>query len=139
MTGPNQPATEGLSLELSQGRALHLTNECSEYVGEAGDHCTVIKSNVTQIPAGSTVTYQVAADLRKGTYDGGVVLQANPGDAAFGHCIITDLVKTIGNCEFTSGTGRLDGFRASVVVSGDPNPLLAHWKGRFSLSRDDLK
>jgi hypothetical protein len=134
-TAPNQPLSAG-AVESSRGRSLHLTKECSEYIGQAGNHCTVIRSNVKLIPRGATVTYLVPADLVHGTYDGAVVLRTSPGDDASGHCMITDLVKAIGNCEFTSGTGRLDGFHASVVVSGDRNPLLAHWKGRFSLSRD---
>lgn len=132
--GPNHPTSEGASVESSERRAFHLTKECSEYIGQAGDHCTVIKSNIKLIPPGATVTYLVAADLVHGTFDGDVVLQANPDDAAFGHCIITDLVKAIGNCAFSGGTGRLAGFRATVVVSGDRNPLLAHWKGWLSIN-----
>jgi hypothetical protein len=135
-TAPNQASSEGWTLKSSLGRALHLTKECSEYIGLAGDHCTIIKSNVKQIPAGSTVTYLVAADLENLSFDGDVVLHSEKGDA-FGHCIITDLVKAIGNCEFSSGIGQLTGFRASVVVSGDRNPLLAHWKGWFSLRLGD--
>ncbi|HEV7366547.1 MAG TPA: hypothetical protein VGN76_11925 [Gemmatimonadales bacterium] len=132
-TAPNQPISEGVGAS-SESRSFHLTKECSEYLGQAGNHCTVIKSNVQLIPAGATVTYLVAADLVHGTYDGDVVLRANPGDAASGHCIVTDLVKAIGNCAFSGGTGHLSGFHAIVVVSGDRNPLLAHWKGRFSLN-----
>jgi hypothetical protein len=137
MTVPTKPPSEGLPLASSEGRSLQLTKECSEYTGQAGDHCTVIKSNVQQIPAGSTVTYLEDADLVNLTFDGDVVLRAAPADAAFGHCIVTDLVKAIGNCEFSSGSGNLSGFRASVVVSGDRDPLLAHWKGWFSLNQGD--
>jgi|tagenome__1003787_1003787.scaffolds.fasta_scaffold20033182_2 hypothetical protein len=132
-TAPNQPASAGTSLASSEGRSLQLTKECSQYTGRAGDHCTIIKSNVKLIPAGSTVTYLVAADLEHLTFDGAVVLQTTPGNAAYGHCRLTDLIKAIGNCEFSGGTGRLSGFSASVVVSGDPDPLLAHWKGEYSL------
>jgi hypothetical protein len=130
---PNQPTSEG-AVESFEARSFQLTKECSEYLGQAGDHCTVIKSNVKLIPPGATVTYLVMADLVHGTFDGDVVLRTTPGDAAFGHCIITDLVKAIGNCAFSGGTGHLSGFHAIVVVSGDRNPLLAHWKGRFSLN-----
>ena len=131
--GPSQPRSEG-AVESTEARSFHLTKECSEYLGQAGDHCTVIKSNVELIPPGATVTYLVVADLVHGTFDGDVVLRTSPGDAAFGHCIISDLVRAIGNCVFSGGTGQLTGFHARVVVSGDRNPLLAHWKGRFSLN-----
>ena len=87
--GPSQPRSEG-AVGSTEARSFHLTKECSEYLGQAGDHCTVIKSNVELIPPGATVTYLVVADLVHGTFDGDVVLRTSPGDAAFGHCIISD-------------------------------------------------
>jgi hypothetical protein len=137
MSGPDQPGADRSSSKSFQGRSLQLTKECSEYLGLAGDHCTIIKSNVRQIPAGSTVTYLADADLVNLSFDGDVVLRANPSDAAFGHCIITDLLTATGTCEFTSGIGQLSGFRARVVVSADRDPLLTDWKGTYSLSPRD--
>src|SRR2546422_926439 len=43
------------------GGALHLTKECSTYLGRAGDFCTIASSNLRAIKVGSRVVYQQAA------------------------------------------------------------------------------
>ena len=40
---------------------LHVTKNCSNYTGLAGSYCTVMSSNLPEIPAGSTVFYTQAA------------------------------------------------------------------------------
>jgi hypothetical protein len=40
---------------------LHLTKECPEYKGQAGDFCTIASSNIDEIGAGSKVIYASAA------------------------------------------------------------------------------
>ena len=35
------------------GRTLHITKECSEYTGAAGDWCTVTVSDVGRLPVGT--------------------------------------------------------------------------------------
>jgi cephalosporin hydroxylase len=117
-----------------------LTKECSAYTGLAGDYCTVIQSNVNQVPVGSRVYYLVAADLEQGTYDGDVELRVKHDHVAFGHVIVTDLFSTIPNTvigtgSFSGGTGRFKGFHAQIVISVDNNPLFADWDGTYSFSR----
>jgi hypothetical protein len=150
-TAPKQPVAGGVtaaavapSLSTSSPRsgAVHLTKECSTYAGQAGDFCTIIASNVGQIPVGSRVFYLAAADLEQGTYDGDVELRVKPGNVAFGHVVVTDLFSTIantniGNASFSGRTGRFTGFHAQIVVSVDIDPLLADWNGTYSFSPRD--
>jgi hypothetical protein len=125
----------------SGSRTIHLAKECSEYAGNVGDHCTITKSNVDQIPIHSRVFYLAPADIEKGTYNGDVELRVTNGDVAFGHCVVFDLFSTtdkavIGNCSFLGGSGQFKTFRATIVVSLDLRkaPLGAVWDGKYSFS-----
>lgn len=136
---PAGTGSDGVYLKSDQGRALHLTKECSEYLGRAGDHCTVIKSNVKLIPSGSRVFYLSLANLVQGTYDGNVELRVSDGNLAFGHCTVFDLFATIanttiGNCSFSGGVGQFEGFQAQIVVSVGLVPVWANWKGKYGFS-----
>jgi hypothetical protein len=121
--------------------ALHLAKECSTFTGQAGDHCTVVRTNVKAIPVGSKVFYLVPSNLALGTYDGDVELRVKPGNVAFGHCIVPDLFSiipntVIGHCVFSGGTGRFSEFSAQIVVSVDGlDPALADWDGAYSFSK----
>lgn len=153
MTAPKQlvqgvPAASMNSQRDDQDRdeprsgALHVAKECSAYMGLAGDYCTIIRSNVREIPVGSRVYYLVAADLEHGTYDGAVELRVERGNVAFGHVRVSDLFSTIpktviGTGSISGGTGRFKGFHARIVISVDANPLLADWDGTYSFSRRD--
>ena len=96
--------------------ALHLTKECSTYLGRAGDFCTVASSNVEAIKVGSRVVYQQAAGPISLNSDV-IVYPPNSGKSiAFGHCAL-DFATGLGHCDFSGGTGRFSGFRASVTVS----------------------
>jgi hypothetical protein len=136
-TGPTQLAP-GAS-ESAKSGTLHLTKECSEYAGQAGDHCTVIKSNFKQIAAGARVYYLSPADLEHASYDGPVELRVRPGDVAFGHCSVSNIFATLahtflGHCSFSGGTGQFDGFHAEIVVTVGHDPIWADWNGPYSFS-----
>jgi len=110
--------------------ALHLAKECSKYKGAAGDYCTIVRSNVDAIKAGSRVYYLAA--LKGDSFDGDVMLYAGHGNAAFGHCKV-NVSTAVGRCTFGGGVGQFKDFNASVVVSADPNhDLGALWDGTFS-------
>ncbi len=110
--------------------ALHLTKECSNYTGAAGDYCTIVSSNVNAIKVGSRVYYLEALD--GDSFDGDVMLYAGHGNAAFGHCRV-NVATVVGRCKFTGGVGRFEAFRANVVVSADPtSDLGALWDGTYS-------
>ena len=66
--------------------ALHVTKECSEYQGQAGEFCTITSSNVPQIKAGMRVVYLQA--FGQNGLDSDIVLLQGHGSAAFGHVVL---------------------------------------------------
>ena len=108
---------------------LHVTKECSEYKGAAGDHCTIKSSNIGAIADGSRVVYATAA--ADGALDSDIVLESGPGSTADGH-VNLDLGAGTGTITFTGGTGTLAGFKADIKVSADSTGLW-HWDGTYRL------
>jgi hypothetical protein len=107
---------------------LHVTKECSEYKGLAGDFCTITSSNLEEITVGSKVVYAEAAG--EGSLDTDVVLDAGSGNTATGH-VVLDLATDKGVVDFSGGTGAFTGFRAHADVSADADELW-HWEGTYS-------
>src|SRR5262245_59612448 len=81
------------SASSARSGALHLTKDCPNYTGAAGDYCTIVSSNVDAIKVGSRVYYLAALD--GDSFDGDVMLYAGHGDAAFGHCSV-NVVTVVG-------------------------------------------
>ena len=119
-----------LTLALSSGAAsvsasaaregeLHVTKECSQYNGAAGDFCTIVSSNLEEIVAGSRVNYDQAAGIPAGLLDSNIVLDAGNGNWAVGRCTINagNILGTVGVCTFSDGSGQFTGFEARVNVS----------------------
>lgn len=135
-SSPTAPSGSEARLELAdspaRSGAVHVQKECSEYTGHAGDHCTIVRSNVDAIPVGSTITY--ARDAAGGVLDTDVRLDPpKPGNnVAFGHCRL-DLATVLGACTFSGGTGMYKRFHASVAVSPVGGPIVA-WDGTYSFS-----
>jgi hypothetical protein len=136
-----------LALTLSVGAAsvfakdLHVTKECSQFAGAAGDFCTITSSNLAAIKKGSKVFYDQAAGIPNcskssspcpvsGMLDSNVVLYVGTGDWAVGRCTL-DLGTGSGLCTFSDGIGQLTGFQARVDVSytGGVN---YRWDGEYS-------
>jgi hypothetical protein len=94
---------------------FHLTKACPTYTGLAGDHCTVIASDLKAIELGTRFVYLEAVDVN-GVLDSDIELDT-PGSGnnkAFGHC---KLVGEIGLCTFSGGTGKFTHFQGSAAVS----------------------
>ncbi len=100
-----------------EGGTLHAIKNCTgTYNGAAKDFCTITQSNVKQIKLGSTVVYQSAAGAA-GLNSDVILYPPRSGDnLAFGHCAL-DFASGIGHCDFTGGTGKFEGFSASVTVT----------------------
>ena len=97
--------------------AFQLTKECSTYTGHAGDHCTVIASDLKAIEVGTRFVYdQPVVD---GVLDSSIRLDPpGPGNnKAFGHC---KLVGQDGNCTFYGGTGKFTHFHWERLLSHAP-------------------
>ena len=120
--------------------ALHVTKECSDYHGQAGEICTITSSNLDAIEVGSRVVYARAADFLSSppSLDSDVILDPpGPGNnVAFGHCHL-NLVTGIGLCSFSGGIGKFTHFDASVDVSPPTDGVNWHWEGTYSVSPRD--
>jgi hypothetical protein len=113
--------------------ALHATKECSEYTGLAGSFCTFTSSNLRALDVGSRIVYLSAAGAT--SLDTDVVLEAGPGNNAFGHCTLV-FAALPGECTFWGGTGQFTWFHADVVVS-TLDGINWHWDGSYSFSPRD--
>ncbi len=113
--------------------ALQATKECSEYTGEAGSFCTFTSSNLKALDVGSRIVYLSAAGAT--SLDTDVVLDAGPGNKAFGHCLLV-FAHLPGECTFWGGTGQFTWFHADVVVS-TLDGLNWQWDGSYSFSPRD--
>ena len=118
-------------------RALHITKECSEFHGLAGQFCTITSSNVRAIPVGSRVFYLKAADFTIGQLDSDIVLYAGPGNSALGH-VVLNLVTMTGTITLNGGTGKFEDFHARVAVSfiGDSTHPDWAWHGTYHFNDD---
>jgi hypothetical protein len=117
-----------------QGGILHAIKNCiGTYNGAAKDFCTITQSNVKQIKLGSTVVYQTAAGAA-GLNSDVIMYPPHSGDnLVFGHCAL-DFATGIGHCDFTGGTGKFEGFRASVTVTC--NAGICALDGPYSFSKN---
>jgi hypothetical protein len=120
----------GSASSSARSGALHVTKECSEYFGRAGEFCTITSSNIPQIKTGMKVVYlaPLGADLR---LDTDIVLSFEHGSAANGH-VVLDAVTADGRVTFAGGTGKFAGFQADVDVSVESG--VWHWDGTYSFS-----
>jgi hypothetical protein len=129
-------ATAGSAKPTARSGALRVTKECSQYLGQVGQFCTITTSNVPFIKPGMKVVYLEALDLESGTLEGDMALGAGQG-TALGR-VVLDLGKESGRVSFSVGTGRFDNFRARAVVSLlDKEKDLWGWDGRYSFGRSD--
>ena len=113
--------------------ALHATKECSENTGAAGSFCTFTSSSLKALPVGARIVYLSAAGAT--SLDTDVVLEAGPGNTAFGHCILV-FAALPGECTFRGGTGQFTWFHADVVVS-TVDFVNWQWEGSYSFSPRD--
>jgi hypothetical protein len=118
--------------EMGRSGELHVTKECPEYKGRAGDFCTIASSNVDEIGDGSRVVYATAAG--DGSLDSDVSLECGSGNTATGH-VVLDLGAGSGRITFSGGTGAFANFSASADVSADAAGTW-HWDGDFSFTAE---
>ena len=115
--------------------ALHVTKECSEYEGQAGQFCTITSSNIPWIRAGMRVVYEDAPNFTTLMLDTDVVLSAGHGSAADGH-VILNLATRAGTVTLDGGTGAFTKFHGSANVTVDGAGVW-HWDGTYSFDSDD--
>jgi hypothetical protein len=110
---------------------LSMAKECSKFAGHFGDHCTITKSSLAAIPAGTRAIYHGPV-LGPVFLSSSVVLDAGDGNTAFGHCNVDlSAPSPVGTCAFWSGSGSLTGFQAVVKLTTDTTGLF-HWDGSYT-------
>jgi hypothetical protein len=107
---------------------LHVTKECSEYTGGAGDFCTITSSNLEEIVAGAKVIYADAA--ADGTLDTDIILDSGSGNTAKGH-VVLDFGADKGVVTFSAGSGSLTDFHGHADASVEPDGQW-RWEGTYS-------
>ena len=112
---------------------LHVTKECGDYTGKAGQFCTITSSNVKAIPVGSRIFYLQAAG--PASLDSDIVLVVGPGNYALGH-VTLDFATGTGEVRFSGGTKQFTSFRAKVDVSALGGTNWA-WDGEYHFGRED--
>ena len=122
----------------SRSRALHITKECNSQTGTyPGSYCTIQTSNIAAITKDSMVFYDQVGILEMGVLDSNVFLKVDANTWAVGRCT-APFDSTPGLCTFSDGVGKLKGFHARIVVTGDStDPMLYHWDGTYSFGEPD--
>ena len=110
----------------SPGKVLHVTKECSEYLGGAGEFCTITSSNISAIEPGMRVVY--LSPLAGGVLDSDIVISSGRSGTALGH-VVLDLAMQRGRVTLSGGTGKFTQFQADVDVSFDGTSW--HWNGSY--------
>jgi hypothetical protein len=109
---------------------LHVTKECSQYFGHAGEHCTITWSSLNAIASGMRVVYASAAGADG--LDSDLVLDGPGNNDAFGH-VTLDFHTLSGEVTFSGGTGRFSGFHARVDVTHVVGTSW-RWDGTYSFT-----
>ncbi len=114
---------------------LHITKECRDYRGAAGDFCTITSSNVKEIEVGTRIVYLSAAGFP--VLDSDIVLNPGPGNnKAFGHCTLNQ-VTSLGLCTLSGGTGKFTHFRMSANVTQLAGVENWAWDGTYTFNPRD--
>jgi hypothetical protein len=114
--------------------ALHVTKECSQYQGNAGDFCTITSSNINTIRPGSRVVYASAADFTHGVLNSDLVIEGPGNNTAFGH-VELDLSNFTGTVTLSGGTGEFTHFHAGPIAVTCPQFPACSWDGPYSFVR----
>jgi hypothetical protein len=115
---------------------LHVTKECSQYHGQAGDFCTITSSNINAIKPGSKVVY--ASPVTNGVLVSDLVIDGPGHNTAFGH-VVLDLSPPFptGTVTLSGGTGEFTHFHAGPIAVACPAFPACSWDGPYSFGPDD--
>jgi hypothetical protein len=123
---PTSP--DGITNPVSAARngTLHTEKDCTNYLGRAGDTCTITRSNLSEIGVGSLIHY-VQATNSDVTANSDVVLDAGGSSKAFGHC-------TVNVCVFNGGMGSFRSFSARLDVT-TLHGVIGAWDGTYKFGQ----
>lgn len=125
--------TAGSASSTKRSGALHVTKECSQYQGAAGEFCTITSSNIPAIKRGMRVVYASAIDPTTHVLDSDLVLDGPGGNAAFGH-VVLDATTFTGVVTFSGGAGRFSHFHTGPLDVACPEFPACSWDGAYDFS-----
>ena len=114
--------------------ALHVTKECSQYQGHAGEFCTITSSSINTIKPGSKVFYASAAAL--GALNSDLVIDGPGNNNTFGH-VVLNLSTLSGTVTLSGGTGEFSHFHAGPITVACPAFPACSWDGPYSFGPND--
>jgi hypothetical protein len=126
-------ATTGSASSTKRSGALHVTKECGDYHGAAGEFCTITSSNIPAIKQGMRVVYASAADFTAGVLDSDLVIDGPGHNAAFGH-VVLDLATFTGVVTLSGGTGRFSHFHAGPLAVACAAFPACSWDGTYGFT-----
>jgi hypothetical protein len=126
--------TAGSAGPTERGGALHVTKECSQYQGGAGEFCTITSSNINAIKPGSRVFYASAANFTFGVLVSDLAIDGPGNNTAFGH-VVLDLSTFTGVVTLSGGTGVFTHFHAGPLTVACPAFPDCSWDGPYSFAR----
>jgi len=145
-------AAVALSVPLAaqQGRngQIHIVKDCDGESGQPGtDFCTIMSSNLSELPAGTRIFYNVPPGgpfvpqgpieglAGPGYFDTNIFVFVNTSQWAVGRCTGPNDINTVGVglCTLSDGVGPLAGFTARMKVTSAGGSLFA-WEGTYSFN-----
>jgi hypothetical protein len=131
--------TAGSAGPTERSGALHVTKNCRDYHGLAGEVCTITSSNINAIKPGSRIVYASAvSNPTPGMFvlDSDLVLDGPGNNSAFGHVVLNVLTLT-GTVTLSGGTGVFTHFHAGPINVACPAFPDCSWDGPYSFSPHD--
>jgi hypothetical protein len=143
-----------LAAQNGRNGGLHIVKDCTGESGQPGtDFCTIVSSNLSELPAGTRIFYNVPPGgpfvpqgpieglAGPGYFDTNIFVFVSEKRWAVGRCTGPNNIGTpgpVGLCTLTDGVGRLAGFTARVNVrwtdNQEANGLLFDWDGTYSFN-----
>ena len=130
-------------LAAQQGRngQLHIVKDCTGESGIPGSaFCTIVSSNLPELPAGTQIYYDLSAGPTAGPgyFDNNIFVFVNTSQWAVGRCTGTNDINTPGTgglCTISDGFGPLAGFAARINVTYTRRQWsLFGWDGTYNFN-----
>jgi hypothetical protein len=126
-------AATGSAAATKRSGDLHVTKECPDYHGLAGEICTITSSNIPEIKPGMRVVYASSADFFTLSLDSDLVIDGPGRNDAFGH-VVLDLTDFTGVVTLSGGTGRFSHFHAGPLAVACPEFPDCSWDGTYAFA-----
>ena len=127
-----------LAAQQGKNGQVHIVKDCGEESGVPGsDFCTIVTSNLWQLPPGTRIYYDLSPGPTAGPgyFDNNIFVFVSTTQWAVGRCTGPNDINTVGVglCTLSDGVGALAGFTARVNVRSAGGSEYA-WQGTYSFN-----